>query len=740
MTPDAPVKRCGLVIRVSTDGQARNPEGSLTNQLQRLRGHIDYKSNTCGENWLEAEQYILPGVSGKNSFRSKQFLQLFEDIRSGKVNTVLCTALDRICRSVKDFLAFFEILAEHNVEFVCLKQNYDTTSPQGRLFITIMMALAEFERDQTSDRNRETSLARSERGLWNGGYVIGYDLPPDGQKGTLVPNEREVALVNFAFDTYLKVGSILATAKVLNAAGYRTKEFQSRRGKFHPAAEFTWTGTLWLLTNFAYIGLKEINKKRPGVSLERVNGANANRRVPANWPPIVDEKKFYAVQKLMAANSKTKTNQVKDVKHCYVLNHGLLACGKCGSEMEGSSGRGRNGTRHYYYVCRNKECRFRIPAGDAEGTVMERIGELASQPEILTRLVAETNERLRAEAPDLLTKKAALEKELTNVSAQANGLLSKWAEAQDSGAGSFIQDRLKELGQQRMGLEATLSQLELQMGAIERESVDENIVRKALEAFTDVFEELPPYQRKELVGLVLSRAEISEGSLSLEFYGRPSTREEIKLSGQNKSCPDSGVWLPKCNSIRTRRTAPPGVWFRILHVAPVSHNANPGAEFHEQTVEIALGPKGAFENGNLGTLKRRVSANRVVNTATRARRPAKPPRQPRTPRVVELLRKAQGWRRQLDAGEVSTQAEIARREGITRARVTQVMGLLRLVPEIQQHVLSLPDMARGSAITERALRPISQFEKAPEQKASFRELMGRFRKAKPEIRSSSSSA
>src|SRR5512140_213416 len=79
MTPDVPIKRCGLVIRVSTDNQARNPEGSLTNQLQRLRAHIEYKTGVCGENWTEAEQYILPGVSGKNSFRSRQFQQLFAD-------------------------------------------------------------------------------------------------------------------------------------------------------------------------------------------------------------------------------------------------------------------------------------------------------------------------------------------------------------------------------------------------------------------------------------------------------------------------------------------------------------------------------------------------------------------------------------------------------------------------------------------------------------------------------------
>ena len=68
-------------------------------------------------------------------------------VKIGKVNTIICTALDRISRSVRDFLNFFEIINQYDVEFVCLKQNYDTTSPQGKLFITIMMALAEFERE-----------------------------------------------------------------------------------------------------------------------------------------------------------------------------------------------------------------------------------------------------------------------------------------------------------------------------------------------------------------------------------------------------------------------------------------------------------------------------------------------------------------------------------------------------------------------------------------------------------------
>jgi len=93
--------------------------------------------------------------------------------------------------------------------------------------------------------------------------------------------------------------------------------------------------------------------------------------------------------------------------------------------------------------------------------------------------------------------------------------------------------------------------------------------------------------------------------------------------------------------------------------------------------------------------------------------------------VVELLRKALEWQALLESGQVHNQAEIARREGITRARVTQVMSLLRLPPEIQQHILTMPDAVRRPAITERALRPITQLEDLADQKAKFQELADR---------------
>jgi hypothetical protein len=88
--------------------------------------------------------------------------------------------------------------------------------------------------------------------------------------------------------------------------------------------------------------------------------------------------------------------------------------------------------------------------------------------------------------------------------------------------------------------------------------------------------------------------------------------------------------------------------------------------------------------------------------------------------VTEHFRKALEWQALLESGEITNQAEIARREGITRARVTQVIGMLRLAPEIQDQILSMPDVVLHSPVTERMLRPISAITVYRDQRREFR--------------------
>jgi site-specific DNA recombinase len=535
------MKKCGFIVRVSTPGQARNPEGSLTNQLQRLRAHVDYKNNTCGEQWSEVDKYDFPGVSGKVSFRSKEFQRLLEDIRTGRINTVVCTALDRVCRSVKDFLSFLEILSQHGAEFVCLKQNFDTTTSHGKLFMTMMMALAEFERDQTSERNRDASLIRAERGLWNGGYLLGFDLDPD-KKAYLLPNPAERVAVNFGFDKCLELGSAVGAMKALNSHGYRTKEYTSRRGKPHAAKRFSYSSTVQMLTNLAYIGKKEINKKNKGKDQEKLPESQRYRVVKARWEAIVDEEKFWKVQELLRTNYESKRNCGRPVQHNYIMNKGLMWCAKCGTQMEGTCGHGAGGAAYYYYLCKNKGCKFKVPAGEVEGVVLERIRQLSARRDVLEGIVSRTNERLKTELPALRERKDALQRELGNIKASAAGLIRDREEiAGEKGIG-FVREQLDELGARRGGIETGIQETDRAIREIERESVSHREVTRALSRFSEVFGELPPYRQKELVRLVVHRVELAPDSLKMALYGRVGAMGPVS-EGEGGSRSGISEWL-----------------------------------------------------------------------------------------------------------------------------------------------------------------------------------------------------
>ena len=143
-------------------------------------------------------------------------------------------------------------------------------------------------------------------------------------------------------------------------------------------------------------------------------------------------------------------------------------------------------------------------------------------------------------------------------------------------------------------------------------------------------------------------------------------------------------------------------------------------EDREQTVEVALGPVGAFENGNVGRLTRQLPLEPVINGV----RSAMPPKPLRIPLVAETLRKAIEWQRELESGAVTRQADIARREGVSRARVTQVLMLQRLAPDIQESILALIEQPASLRLPERILRPIARIADPEQQVKAFEAATG----------------
>lgn len=110
------------------------------------------------------------------------------------------------------------------------------------------------------------------------------------------------------------------------------------------------------------------------------------------------------------------------------------------------------------------------------------------------------------------------------------------------------------------------------------------------------------------------------------------------------------------------------------------------------------------------------TVTREVHFAVRGHRkravlgPPPGPEQPRgrIPRVARLMALAIRFERLLEEGVVANQSELARLAHVTQPRMTQIMNLLHLAPDIQEELLHLPDVLQGrDTITERRLRAIA---------------------------------
>ena len=119
-----------------------------------------------------AEKVFADKASGKNTDRAA-FKEMMAFVRAG--DTVVVESISRIARNTRDLLSIVSELTEKGVEFVSLKENIDTTTPQGRFMLTVFGALAELERENILERQREgIEIAKSE-GKYKGRKPIDYN-------------------------------------------------------------------------------------------------------------------------------------------------------------------------------------------------------------------------------------------------------------------------------------------------------------------------------------------------------------------------------------------------------------------------------------------------------------------------------------------------------------------------------------------------------------------------------------
>lgn len=133
-------------IRVSTEGQ------NTARQEEAMKG-------------LGVERCFIEKISGKNTDRP-QLKAMMDFVREG--DTLIVESYSRLARSTHDLLDIVEALTKKGVAFVSLKENIDTSTPQGKLMLTIFAGLAQFERECLLQRQAEGIAIAKANGVYKG--------------------------------------------------------------------------------------------------------------------------------------------------------------------------------------------------------------------------------------------------------------------------------------------------------------------------------------------------------------------------------------------------------------------------------------------------------------------------------------------------------------------------------------------------------------------------------------------
>lgn len=209
------ILRAALYERVSTDEQKYG---------YSIRTQIDALEEYCANNKMKiVDHYTDDGVSGgKAASRRPEMSRLLADVKSREVDIVLFTRLDRWFRNVKEYFKVQEILDAHGVEWKAIWEDYDTTTSNGRMAITIFLAIAQNEREKGAERVKVVfDNKRKNREAWYGRVSMPFGYTKEIDENGVPRLVKDPALRDAVEDFWaiaVKYQNVSKAAKEVNLA------------------------------------------------------------------------------------------------------------------------------------------------------------------------------------------------------------------------------------------------------------------------------------------------------------------------------------------------------------------------------------------------------------------------------------------------------------------------------------------------------------------------------------------
>ncbi len=351
----AAASRCAIYTRKSSEDGLEQEFNSLDAQREACEAYIVSQRHA---GWTAVpDMYDDGGLSG-GTMERPALKRLLEDVKAGKVQIIVVYKVDRLTRSLADFVKIVDVLDAHSASFVSVTQQFNTTTSMGRLTLNMLLSFAQFEREIAGERIRDKIAASKRKGMWMGGNVpLGYDV----KDRKLVVNETEASTVRLIFRRYAELGSVSLLSAELERQTIVSKRREGAGGELSGGKRFSRGALYLMLQNRIYRG--EITHQ----------GA----AYPGQHEAIFDAEHWQITQDRLAANRRERSLAAD--AEAQSLLAGLIFDSD-GDRMTPTHATKRS-KRYRYYVstallaCDRLQAQrgMRVPAGDIEGLTLDRL-------------------------------------------------------------------------------------------------------------------------------------------------------------------------------------------------------------------------------------------------------------------------------------------------------------------------------------------------------------------------------
>lgn len=491
MKPATDSKRVGIWIRVSTEEQVKGE--SPEHHERRARLYAEAKG------WNVVEVYRLDALSGKTVKDYPETKRMLADIKSGHITGLIFSKLARLARNTKELLDFAEMFRDCDADLISLAESIDTSTPAGRLFYTMIAAMAQWEREEIAARVAASVPIRAKMGKPLGGQApFGYQW----KEGKLLPHPAEAPVRKLMYELFLEFRRKKTIARMLNERGYRT-----RNGSL-----FSDTTVDRLLRDPTAKGIRRANYTVSKNSKKAWELKPESEWVLHEVEAIVIEGLWNECNAILDEQRAKGKRPTRQVIHLFA---GLTYCG-CGQKMYVPS----NTPKYVCHACRNK-----IPVVDLEGVFHEQIKNFFFSPSEIAAHLGKAHAAIH-EKEELLDTLYREQKKLTVEVDRLYDLYQSGA-IDKHGFG----DKYHPLALRQRQLEEELPQVQAELDVLKISHLSqEEIVTSARDLYSR-WPDLPHEEKRWIVEAITDRIIIHEGEVEMNlFYAPPASTPSMPPS------------------------------------------------------------------------------------------------------------------------------------------------------------------------------------------------------------------